>query len=107
MDARCGACVVKGGKEAKCVSKQWEQTIGEPLGKVCPRVELRPELESAAEVLEFALNERLRPALALRAELVGAVNGMNAEQVNEMLSLVSGALADPDVLRILNPPVDL
>ena len=95
--------MVKGGKEAKCVSKQWEEAIGEPLGLQCPRVELLPELWPVAEVLEFALDERLRPALALRAELVAVVNGLNAEGLNDVLSLVSATLSHPDVSRIINP----
>jgi len=96
--------VVKGGEESKCISKEWEINIGEPLGKVCPRVDLRPELSPAAEVLEFAINEKLRPALGIRAELVGECYGMTSDELNDTLSLVSATLSHPDVARILNPP---
>lgn len=108
VDARCGACVVKGGTEAKCVSQQWEQAIGSALGRECPRVDLPVELYPVAEILEFAVSERLRPALGIRAELVGEVNGYDAEELNDALSLVSATLANPDVSRILNPaPVEV
>lgn len=81
--------------------------IGGPLGKVCPRVELLPELYPVAEVLEFALNEKIRPALGLRAELIGEVNAMTAEELNDTLSLVSATVSHPDVSAILNPePVE-
>lgn len=107
VDARCEACVVKGGTEAKCVSKAWEEVIGDHLGKVCPRVELMPELHPVAEVLEFALNEKLRPALGLRAELIGESYAMTSEDLNDVLSLVSATVSHPDVVAILNPkPVE-
>lgn len=96
---------MKGGPETKCVSKEWEETVGKALGRECPRVELPAELSPVAEILEFALNERLRPALGLRAELVGESYGYTSEELNEALSLVSSALSDPTVSGILNPPV--
>ena len=108
VDARCGACVVKGGEEAKCVSKEWEIAIGQPLGKVCPRVDLLPELQPVAEILEFAMNDRLKSGLGLRAELVGEVYGMTSEELNDTLSLVSATLSHPDVSSVINPrPVEV
>lgn len=75
---------------------------------MCPRVELEPSLFHVAEILEFALNEKLRPALGLRAELVGEVNGLTAEELNDALSLVSGVLSDPDIIEMMNPaPVEV
>jgi len=104
VDARCGACVVKGGSEAKCISRGWEETIGAAIGRECPRVDLLPELAPVAEILEFALNEKLRPALGLRAELIGECNAYTSEELNEALSLVSATLSDANVSRLLNPP---
>lgn len=98
---------MKGGTEAKCVPKAWEERIGKPLGRVCPRVELPPELYPVAEILEYALNERLRPGLGLRAELVGECYGMTSEELNDALSLVSATISDPAVSVILNPPVEI
>ena len=60
-----------------------------------------------AEVLEFALNEKLRPALGLRAELIGDVYGMTSEELNDTLSMVSATLSHPDIARILNPPMEV
>jgi len=98
--------VVKGGKEAKCVGPQWEQFIGSKIGRECPRVDLWPTLTPDAEVLEFALSERLRPALGLRAELVGIEYGLGLEETNAMLTRVAATLSDPDVSRILNPKIE-
>lgn len=62
-----------------------------------------PELVPVAEVLEFALSERLRPALGLRSELVGEVYGMTSEELNDTLSLVSATLANPTISAIIDP----
>lgn len=99
---------MKGGIEAKCISKEWEETIGKHLGKVCPRPseELWPDLFPVFEILEFAVNDRLKTGLGLRAELVGEVYGMTSEELNDTLSLVSATLSHPDVARILNPQVE-
>lgn len=66
-------------------------------------MDLLPELAPVAEILEFALSERLRPALGLRSELVGEVYGMTSEELNDALSLVSATLASPAVSSIIDP----
>lgn len=100
---------MKGGPEAKCTPKGWEETIGNPRGKACPRPseELWPDLYPVFEILEFAVNDRLKTGLGLRAELVGEVYGMTSEELNDTLSLVSSTLSHPDVAAILNPPVEV
>lgn len=95
--------MVYGGHEAKCVSPEWEKHIGEKLGRVCPRVDLPGELTAVAEVIEFAISERMRPLLALRAEAVAGAYDMTAEELNELLSLVSAVLNHRDIVGILEP----
>ena len=42
------------------------------------------ELTAVAEVIEFAISERMRPLLALRAEAVAGAYDMTAEELNEL-----------------------
>lgn len=90
--------------ESKCVSKEWEIAIGGPLGKVCPRVEISTELEPEAELLEFALFDRLRCYADARARGVQASYGLTDAEMNLCLSRVSATLAHPDLSSVLNPP---
>ena len=97
--------MVKGGRESKCISKGWEESIGKPLGMVCPRVDLWPELVADAEILEFSMSERLRPMSGLRAELVAMSHGLTPTELNDSLSRVAYVLADSAVRSYIDPKV--
>lgn len=97
--------MVKGGREAKCINSQWEENFGKALGRVCPRVELWPELVADAEIIEFSLSERLRPMSGLRAELVAVSHGLTPIELNDSLSRVAYVLADSSVRSYIDPKV--
>lgn len=74
---------------------------------MCPRPpeELRSDLFPDWQILEFAMDERMRPALALRAELVAEEYGMSHEELNKTLTRVYATLGSGPVAAIINPPV--
>lgn len=101
--------MVKGGQENKCVSKEWEEAHRRAnTGKVCPRpaTELSFALAPDVAILEFALNERMKHVLSLRAELVADEYAMTNEELNKTLSRVAATIANPKVSALLNPKAE-
>ena len=69
-------------------------------------MELDSALAPEVEILEFVLNERLRSGWHFRAECVGQVYDMTAEEMNETLSRVSATLSHPHVSALIDPKVN-
>lgn len=109
VEERCAACVVKGGQEGKCVSKEYEEAhILAGTGKVCPRVELPAALEPDVEIIQFLIGENKANRLStLRAECVADVYGLTTEELNETLSRVHETLGRPELARLVNPPKEV
>ncbi len=88
-----------GGQLERCCPDWVRQPDGSGL---CPRVELDPANETAAQICSFLLHEKLAPVAALLAQSLTAQ--LDPGDVAMILNRVAGTLRDQAIHERLYPP---